>query len=216
MRIRLATAAARFEFDGSPAIWNEFFRPILGGPEAPPDLRPQSPAQLAAAPIMAAPGVATSAMAAPAMSAQGVTSSAPAPQARTWYPPRDAAPRPAPENRSNDEYHRRSGRPLPTQTVEPASDPAVLYGRLNDVDSRRAEKDAVLAAVWFVGRGARDVTPEEVEKHLRDHGGPTDVRVRPSLLKHVTRTKFLDLGTAPTSVRLSAKGRAQIRLIVGE
>ena len=81
--------------------------------------------------------------------------------------------------------------------------------------SRRAEKDAVLAAVWFVGHDEREVHEREVAQHLREHGGPADVKIRPQFLKHITRTKLLEAGTQPGLVRLSRKGREQVRLLCG-
>ncbi len=237
MRVRLVTPAYRFEFEGAPALWNELFRPILGGPEAPPDPAPLP----AAAPFApAAPGVATVApVAAGGPAAQSWAPRPAMPPAppqgavRTFVLPRREpvrdhdrhdGPRPphgdayssGDDEGQGGDWRRRRGGPEPTIPVEPAADPDVLYRRLGEVDSRRAEKDAVLAAVWFVGRGQRDVSPEEVEKHLREHGGPADVKVRPHMQKHITRTKLMEPGEQNGWVRLSAKGRAQIRLLVGE
>lgn len=249
MRVRLVTPTYRLEFEGPPTLWNELFRPILGGPEAPPD-----PAPLPAAPSApaATPGYPVAQPSIPPHMAQPMPGAAPAspgwaprpampagPAAtpspgavRTFVlprrePARDHGRRDDPRASHGDSYssetdggsgdwRRRRGGPEPTILVEPAADPNVLYRRLNELDSRRAEKDAVLAAVWFVGRGQRDVSPEEVEKHLEEHGGPPDVKVRPHMQKHITRTKLMEPGEQNGWVRLSAKGRAQIRLLVGE
>lgn len=247
MRVRLVTPTYRFEFEGSPSLWNELFRPILGGPEAPPDPTPVATPAAAAVP---SPAMAA-APAAPSWGARTAPAGGPAVSAsvppqhgqggvRTFVLPRREAVRdhdrrdhdrrddprgPGAEradaysseaDEGSGEWRRRRGGPEPTIPVEPTADPNVLYARLSEVDSRRAEKDAVLAAVWFVGRGQRDVSPEEVEKHLREHGGPADVKVRPHMQKHITRTKLMEPGEQNGWVRLSAKGRAQIRLLVGE
>jgi hypothetical protein len=220
MKARLETSDYRFLFHGSPALWNEFFRPLLGGPEAPPEPAPAAPPRAAAPPppafaaIPSAPSTTTSPAPAPAVAA-------------TWNPPRPVpvAPRPAPyaaappyprqpspEPRT---WHRRPGGLEPTIAVEPSADPRTLYDRLANVESRRGERDAVLAAIWFLGKGEGDVSPEDVERHLREHDGPPDVKVRPVMLKHVTRTKLLEQGTTPGTVRLTAKGVAQVRMLVG-
>jgi hypothetical protein len=88
----------------------------------------------------------------------------------------------------------------------------VLYRRLATLGGRRGEKDAVIAAVWFVSGGrSRDVTPDEVERHLRSFGLPADIKVRPHLLKHVSRTKLLDAGEGQGAVRLNSKGMKYVK-----
>jgi hypothetical protein len=158
----------------------------------------------------------------------GYQQAAPAPSAgpRTYYVQRE--PREARREREAypDSYEagpeqderppwRRRGGPEPEARVEPSADPKVLYARLLELGSRRAEKDAVLAAVWFVGKGERDVHEKEIETHFSENGGPDDVKVRPVALKHINRTKLLEQGTGSGLVRLSAKGRDQIRLLCG-
>lgn len=245
MRARIHKRSFRLEFDGAPGIWNDFLRPIVGGPEAPPDV--VQPAQVAdaggtfaAASFPSHPGSAPAAAVhaqgapAPVVRTYAPAAAAPAPTrpaGRTWFPPRGpAAPvdAPAPGRRGDDDDAaadgpphdrnapwRRRGGPEPEIRVEPSNDPKTLYARLDAMGSRRAEKDAVVAAVWFVGQDQREVHEREAAKHLAEHGGPTDVKIRPHFLKHITRTKLLEPGTQPGLVRLSRKGREQIRLLCG-
>ncbi|MCE9638022.1 MAG: hypothetical protein K8T90_20160 [Planctomycetes bacterium] len=161
-----------------------------------------------------------------------------APGVRTYFPPREPRPeradgseRPGKAPRGNrfdrareQQPHddsdqrppwRRRGGPAPEARVAPSMDPTELYGRLGAVDSRGAEKDAVIAAVWFIGKGEREVHEKEVEAHFAAHGGPPDVKVRPVFLKHISRSKLLEAGTQTGLVRLSAKGREHVRLLCG-
>jgi hypothetical protein len=231
MRARIQKPAYRLEYEGPNTLWNVFLRPILGGPEAPPD--PVAPAPVAsvvqAGPAAPAPVVRT--YAPPVATAAPAAYAAPAAPSgtRTWYPPREPRePREArgPRQAYPDTYEaapaeddrpawRRRGGPEPEARVEASSDPKVLYERLGALGSRRSEKDAVLAAVWFVGKGEKEVHEKEIEAHFAEHGGPTDVNVRPVALKHINRTKLLEQGSAVGLVRLSAKGREQIRLLCG-
>jgi hypothetical protein len=119
------------------------------------------------------------------------------------------------DDRDDRQPWRRRGGPEPEIPIEPSNDPRTLYERLGALESRRAEKDAVLAAVWFVGKGERDVHEKEVAKHLEENGGPEDVKIRPHFLKHISRTKYFEPGAEPGLVRLSRKGREQIRLLCG-
>jgi hypothetical protein len=95
--------------------------------------------------------------------------------------------------------------------VEPSADPATLYSRLADIPGRRSERDGVLAAVWFLTRGERETSADEVEAHFASLSAFPDVKVVPLLLKHVHRTKTLEQGASPKSVRLTAKGITTVR-----
>jgi len=228
MRVLIQKPTYRLEYEGVNTLWNVFLRPILGGPECPPDPVPQvSPAPPVAQSAAVAPVVRTYAPAAGAV-APVTVSAAPAPSAgpRTWYPPREPRESRAPRQAYPDTYEaapvesdvppwRRRGGPEPEARVEASSDPKVLYERLGALGSRRSEKDAVLAAVWFVGKGEKEVHEKEIDAHFAENGGPCDVNVRPVTLKHINRTKLLEQGTAVGLVRLSAKGREQIRLLCG-
>lgn len=226
MRVRIVKPRWKIEFEGPASVWNELLRPVFGGPEGADE--PEAPAE-----------------AVPAAQPTRVDvreSHAAAQRPRTWVPPRDEGPFPSswsseadepprrdaheprmhPEHRQprGDHGHdgppRRRHGPEPVLQIEPSADPRTLYERIGALGSRRVEKDSVLAAVWFVGRGERDVSHQEVAKHLAENGGPTDLAVRPHLFKHVTRSKCLVHGEAPGSVRLTDKGREQIRLLTGE
>ena len=163
-------------------------------------------------------------------------SASPAPTSgvRTYYPPREPrdtrdvrdsraprAGRDAPRQARDDDRPnpaapwRRRGGPEPEARIEPSTDPAEVYSRLEALGSRRAEKDAVLAAVWFVGGGEREVHEKEITAHFEAHGGPVDAKVRPQLLKHINRTKLLEQGTKTGLVRLTGKGREHVRLLCG-
>jgi hypothetical protein len=101
--------------------------------------------------------------------------------------------------------------------IEKTANPDELYARLGEVDGRRGEKDAVLAAVWFASEGTRSVTAEDVEKHLDEHGWDQEVRVRPHLQKHVTRSKLLDAGEEAGTFRMNRKGTSYVlEMLVGE
>ena len=237
MRARIHTPTYRLDFEGSPSLWNDFVRPMVGGPAATPDPVPES---APAATVAGGPAPASFvAPAAPAAAPVVRTVAPPPPPAvpsgvRTYFPPREpreASPeymdRPGRGPRgdrgrpSRDDAGdarppwRRRGGPEPEARVEASADADTLYSRLATLDSRRAEKDAVIAAVWFVGRGEREVHEKEVEAHFAAHGGPPDVKVRPLFLKHISRSKLLEAGTQTGLVRLSAKGREHVRLLCG-
>ena len=82
---------------------------------------------------------------------------------------------------------------------------------LAESGGRRAEKDAVLLAVWQVGAGQRDVGFDAVARAVHAHDAFGDVRVKPHLLKHVNRSKMLELGAERETVRLNDKGRRYVR-----
>jgi hypothetical protein len=227
------------EFSGRGQTWNELLRPYVGGPEAPaePDPAPapqaqaarQFPQQAAAQHATAAIGYRPPALVAPAPTAaapayQPAAAARPAApsQPRTWYPPRPQQqqqpagaprrfepPRPAPQA-APQHYSAEEDEPE-TVRVEPSSDPATLYARLQALPGRRSERDAVLAAMWFVTKGEREATGDEVERHFDALHVFPDVKVVPHLLKHVHRTKMLELGANPKAVRLSKKGVAYVR-----
>ena len=244
MRVRILKPSYKLEFDGAPSIWNDYFRPLLGGPVAPPDPVPAAAAAppagvpfAGAAPAVGSPPPMVRTFAPPEFEVspgQPIPASGPPvaarPAVRTWFPPREPrADRPARDDdrrrapaaveehddRSDTPPWRRRGGPEPEIRIEASNDPKVLYDRLLALGSRRSEKDAVLAAVWFVGRDDREVHEREVDQHLKEHGAFDDIKVRPAVAKHITRTKLLEAGTQPGFVRLSRKGREQIRLLCG-
>ena len=241
MRVRIHRPEFNIDFEGAPGVWNALLRPIFGGPEAPPDPVPPAanpaPATGSAAALVATPAPVVRTFAPPvsAVPAPPVAASpAPSTGVRTYYPPREPRePRDARDPRApragrdegrpgRDEDRpnsaapwRRRGGPEPEARIEPSTDPAEVYSRLEELGSRRAEKDAVLAAVWFVGGGEREVHEKEITAHFEAHGGPVDAKVRPQILKHINRTKLLDQGTKPGLVRLTPKGREHVRLLCG-
>jgi hypothetical protein len=242
MRAVIRTNDVRIEFSGRGQIWNELLRPHLGGPEAPaesatPSTQPAvvpacstSPVHLtshraetpAGGPPRPAPTPAPAASPAPAPYAAPRPAVAPSPsQPRTWYPPREQAPsqprRFEPPKTSQQDYYSAEEDESDAIRVEPSSDPATLYGRLAALPGRRSERDAVLAAVWFLSKGEKEVLGEEVERHLEGFRAFPDAKVVPHLLKHVHRTKMLEFGSSQKAVRLSKKGIAYARgKLVGE
>ena len=208
MQARIRTADFDLHFEGSPAIWNEFLRPVLGGPEALDEPDEPEPAPAPSAPPAAAP---------PTPSLAQFQRKAP-----HRPPPHDTRPqgdrprhqppaRPEPQQDRPAAPPRRHERPQPTgPRIERTDDPSELYRRLSAVPGRRSEKDAVLAAVWFVSGGEGDVTVDEIERHLSRHGGPP-LKVRPHLQKHVTRTKMLEPGPGPGVFRISRKGSRYVQ-----
>lgn len=237
MRVRIVKPRWKLEFDGPASVWNDLLRPVFGGPEAAdePSVKPPAPASSApsGAPRIevresaSAPRARTFYPSRDESQAPTSWSSEDAetgddrprePRFRDGDRPRRGEPHPEGGSRRHnrpDGESRRHG-PEPTIQIEPSADPRTLYERLAALGSRRVEKDSVLAAVWFIGRGEREVTDQEVARHIAEHGGPEDFSVRPHLFKHVTRSKCLDHGEKPGSVRLTEKGRAQVRLLTGE
>jgi hypothetical protein len=236
MRARLHTDAYRLEFQGSPAVWNDLLRPLLGGPEAspdpviqadgaqgqapraaPPQALPREAALRSWSPPAPSPGPSPGPSIATSVPSQGA---AWAPSQRPFSASRPSEQRPGDQRTGGHEpeprtWQRRHGALEPVLAVEPSSDPSTLYSRLATLESRRGERDATLAAVWFLGKGERDVGIDAVEKHLREHGFDGDVKVRPVLHKHVTRTKLVEFGASPNTVRLSPKGVVQARMLIG-
>lgn len=220
MRVRIRTKAYDLEFEGSPGLWNEFFRPVMGGPEAPPEPDPVPEPVPQRAVVAPRSAITAAGPGAPSPATYRATTNhsehvppgraAPPPRARARHDERDGLGR-------RDDGPRRGGPPRkikqqPAPPVEASSDPAVLYRRLAAIGGRRGEKDAVIAAVWFVSGGrSRDVTAEDVERHLRSHGLPAEIKVRPHLLKHVSRTKLLDAGSDQGAVRLNNKGLKYVK-----
>lgn len=245
MKARIRSAMYALEFSGSPAIWNDFLRPLIGGPRA-PDESPEP--EVAAAPGGAGPR--SSDAARPVLSPGplrpaplGVPSPLSAGAGRPYpddaYDARRYEERgPQGRGRGDRAFEQRRDadrggarppqppaqrprrvRPQPTgPQIEKTADPDELYARLGEVEGRRGEKDAVLAAVWFASDGnQRAVTAEEVEKHLAEHGWDGDVRVRPHLQKHVTRSKTLDAGEEAGTFRVNRKGTKYVLdMLVGE
>jgi len=231
MRAVIRNNDVKIEFTGRGQLWNELLRPHLGGPEAPPESDAPSATTVAAAvPARAAAPVnftphRADAPAAGARSAPAATpvpapyaaqrpAAAPA-QPRTWYPPRVQAPsqprRFEPPKASPQDYYSAEEDEGDTVRIERSSDPATLYGRLAALPGRRSERDAVLAAVWFLTNGEKEATGDDVERHLESLRAFPDVKVVPHLLKHVHRTKLLEFGSSQKAVKLSKKGLAYVR-----
>ena len=229
MRAVICRDSVRIEFSGRGQMWNELLRPYVGGPEAPPEPAAASPAPataappVAAAPMRPAPAQFTPHRADEQASPARVPSPVPAqvaapaarpvaqPAVRTWYPPRPAqTPRPAAAPQPPQHFSSDDDESAAVQ-VEPSADPATLYSRLAEIPGRRSDRDGVLAAVWFLTRGERETSADEVEAHFESLRAFQDVKVVPLLLKHVHRTKTLEPGSSPKSVRLTAKGITAVR-----
>ncbi len=236
MRAVIRRDRVKIEFSGRGQMWNELLRPYLGGPEAPPEpiasaAGPIPPAAVAttavarpataaaprpAAPALFQPARAPVAMPAPvAVGAVGAAGGArPSPsQPRTWYPPRpEPVQRFEPVRAPAQHYSAEEEDGPQVPQVEPSSDPATLYGRLAAMPGRRSERDAVLAAVWFLTRGVSETTADDVEAHFQTLRVFPDVKVVPIVLKHIHRTKTIEIGsTGQKAVRLSRKGVASVR-----
>ncbi len=245
MRAVIRTNESKIEFSGRGQLWNELLRPHLGGPEAPSEER--KPAAPPSAPSPALSSAAARGPSSPAaapvqltphrtdpQAASAVPRPTPAPdrsahaaqpqpvaaaaQPRTWYPPREQAPkRFEPVKSAPQDYYSAEEDEGDSVRVEPSSDPATLYGRLAALPGRRSERDAVLAAMWFLTKGEREATGDEVEHNLETFRAFPDVKVLPHLLKHVHRTKMLEFGSSQRAVRLSKKGLAYVHArLVGE
>ena len=135
----------------------------------------------------------------------------PASQPRTWYPPRPQTPQRFEPRYPVAPSSADGADESDAIRVEPSADPATLYARLAAIPGRRSERDAVLAAVWFLTHGEREATADDVESHFDSLGVFPDLKVVPSLLKHVHRTKMFEQGSTPKSVRFSKKGIAGVR-----
>jgi len=106
--------------------------------------------------------------------------------------------------------------PTPTDAdAHGDDDTAQAWAALADSEGRRAEKDAVLLAVWELGGDRRDVRFDAVARHVHAHEAFHDVRVKPILLKHMSRSHMLDPGTQRETVRLTAKGRSYLSELSG-
>jgi len=105
----------------------------------------------------------------------------------------------------------RGGGPRPTPET---TDGDALFAQLAEQGGRRAEKDAVLVAVWLLGGIRHEVTFDAVARRLHADEAFADVRVKPHLLKHVSRTKLLDAGERRETVRLNVKGRRYVESLV--
>lgn len=234
MRAVICRDSVRIEFSGRGQMWNELLRPYVGGPEAPaePELAVAAPAPAATpapapvrpAPVQLAPqrpnvpvAPAPAPMPVPAAAAMQPARPAAPPPVRTWYPPRPAqqarpaAPQPAREVPQPVQHYSSGEDETDAVQVEPSADPGTLYSRLAEIPGRRSERDGVLAAVWFLTRGERETSADEVEAHFASLSAFPDVKVVPLLLKHVHRTKTLEQGSTPKAVRLTAKGITAVR-----
>jgi len=221
MRAVIRTNDVKIEFSGRGQLWNELLRPQFGGPEAPnedeaaapasPQLIPHRMESQEPSPVRHAPRVE------PAAAPSRPAAAAPS-QPRTWYPPRPAPapasaprrfepPKAAPASYYSAEEDDADAGPR----VEPSADPATLYGRLAALPGRRSERDAVLASVWFLTKGESETTADEVERHLVGFRAFPDVKVPPHLMKHVHRTKMLEFGASPKTVKLSKKGLGYVK-----
>jgi hypothetical protein len=236
MRATIRRDNIKIEFSGRGQIWNDLLRPYFGGPEAPPEAeRPVAtvtPVPAAQAPLPPAPPVRPAATFEPAAPrpaiavqpapvGQAARPAAPA-QPRTWYPPRTEAPRrfepgghgpgrPELERNAPPQHYSAEEEEHDSVQVEPSSDPATLYARLAAIPGRRSERDAVLAAVWFLTKGEQETTSDDVEAHFQLLHVFPDVKVTPHLLKHIHRTKMLEQGSTAKAVRLSKKGAGSVR-----
>jgi hypothetical protein len=229
MRATIRRDNVKIEFSGRGQMWNDLLRPYFGGPEAPAE--PDRPAGVAASVAAAppAPAPVPPAPVAPVAAVQltphrpAAVAVQPAPvgaaarpaapsQPRTWYPPRAAEPRRFEADRkAPPQHYSAEEEEADTVEVEPSADPATLYARLGAIPGRRSERDAVLAAVWFLTKGEQETTADDVEAHFQVLRVFPDIKVTPHLLKHVHRTKMLEQGSGPKAVRLSAKGLASVR-----
>jgi len=219
MRAVIRTNEVKIEFSGRGQVWNELLRPHFGGPEAPSEpaaaVAPTAPVAVRGTPsvqLTSHRGDAPSSAQPVRPAAPPVARPAAAPaQPRTWYPPREQPPRRhEPAQAAPQSYYSAEEDEGDGVRVEPSSDPATLYGRLAALPGRRSERDAVLAAVWFLTKGTAETTGDDVERHLATFRAFPDVKVVPHLLKHVHRTKTLEFGTTPKAVRLSKKGLAYV------
>lgn len=183
MRARIRTSRFDVAFEGSGALWNDLLRPILGGPAAPAEPVPRAdadPALREPAPQRAAPARRASPRP-PAAAPQGSA-------ARSEPPP--------PQNEAGP------------RTATPARGAVdALMAALATVEGRRADRDAVLVAVWSLGDGGREVSFSDVAGVLDQYDGFDDLRVKPLLLKHISRSKMLESGGERETVRLTQKGR---------
>jgi hypothetical protein len=225
MRAVIRRDKVRIEFSGRGQMWNELLRPYLGGPEAPPE--PIAPVAASVTPVTApAPAAAPRpfvpaqypqarqpvAMPAPVAASAGAARPAPS-QPRTWYPPRPQSVQCfEPVRAPAQHYSAEEEDGIDVPQVDPSSDPATLYARLAAIPGRRSERDAVLAAVWFLTRGETETTADDVEAHFQTLRVFPDVKVVPIILKHIHRTKTIEIGSSgPKAVRLSKKGMTSVR-----
>ena len=95
------------------------------------------------------------------------------------------------------------------------ADTAEVWAALAEREGRRAEKDAVLLAVWELGGDRQDVTFDAVARCVRAHESFEDIRVKPILLKHANRTRMLEAGARSQTVRLTPKGRRYVAQLPG-
>ncbi len=186
MRVRIRTTAFDMTYEGRAALWNEFLRPLFGGPEA-VDLAPR----------------------------RAEPESARTPAAPERRPPAEVPPRrgePQPGVRPAAPARPPAQRPQPAPVPEPvlAVPAEEIFAQLAAAGGRRADKDAVLVAVWLRSRGVRSVAMDDVVRWVNAQPGFRETRVKPLLLKHVNRSKMLLPGEDRDSVQLSPKGRRYV------
>ncbi len=189
MRARIRMAEYDMEFAGTPAVWNEHLRPIFGGPEADErsdgDSCDRNPSDGESSDGDGRRG----------------TDAAP----RTKCP----APRPheATTGKAATDAPRHSGTDEPPDIDEILDD-------LAEAGGRRAEKDAVLVAVWGHGGSRGDVAFRDVATTLHAHDDFRDVRVKPHLLKHISRSRMLAPGELRETAHLTDKGRRYVEELI--
>lgn len=178
MKVRLSTPRLTIEFEGSPDVWNSSLRGALGGAEA--SVEDAADATPAPAPAVTESKSALAQPAPPSL-LQAVT--------RTRHPDDvDSAPRVARDPRPP---RRQEASPAPATSVAPPAEPGALLERLAGQSGRRAERDTVLAAVWCLGGAAAVVHSDAVTEFVETRSPLSEVKVRPHLLKHVSKTKLL-------------------------
>ena len=231
MRATVRRNNVKIEFSGRGQIWNELLRPYFGGPEAPSEperafaTQPASPVTVASpAPAQSVRPVASTVPTTvqftphrPAVVVASAPVGAPVRQAapsqpRTWYPPRPEQPRRfEPARNAPPQHYSAEEDESDVVQVEASGDPATLYARLAAIPGRRSERDAVLAAVWFLTKGEHEATADDVEAHFQVLRVFPDIKVTPHLLKHIHRTKMLEQGASAKAVKLSKKGLGSVR-----
>jgi len=221
MRATIRKDNVKIEFSGRGQIWNDLLRPYFGGPEAPPEperaAAPPAPAAAPAPPPVRPVAAVQYAQQRPEIVVQpapvGAAARPAAPsQPRTWYPPRAEPPRRSePDRAAPPQHYSAEEDESDVVQVEPSADPATLYARLAAIPGRRSERDAVLAAVWFLTKGEHETTADDVEAHFQVLRVFPDIKVTPHLLKHIHRTKMLEQGASAKAVRLAKKGLASVR-----
>jgi len=202
----MLVAEYEMEFEGAAVYWNECLRPIFGGPEA-----------KETAVVKSEPAPETSAH----ENGERTDASGATPKKAA-----KAAKKPAAKRRKSSPAAKPAGKRTAKSTAKstakpaakpeaiaahgPATDTRLLYEDLAKVGGRRAEKDAILATVWLLGGSQHDVTFDAVARHLHAIDIFREVRVKPHLLKHCSRSHMLEPGPERETVRLTKKGMRYI------